>query len=76
MGKIKVFEAFAGIGTQKMALDRLKIDVEYVRISEIDKYAIKSYEIIHGSSIKNYGDISKINQQELPSFDLFTYSFP
>lgn len=76
MEKIKVFEAFAGIGTQKMALDRLRIDVEYVGISEIDKYAIKSYEIIHGTNIKNYGDISKINQQELPSFDLFTYSFP
>lgn len=25
---------------------------------------------------KNYGDITKINEKELPDFDLFTYSFP
>ena len=25
---------------------------------------------------KNYGDITKINENELPYFDLFTYSFP
>lgn len=74
--QIKVFEAFAGIGTQKMALDRLGLNFEYIGISEIDKYAIASYKAIHGDNIKNYGDISKINIDELPDFDLFTYSFP
>ena len=42
---IKVFEAFAGIGTVRMALDRLGIAHEVVGISEIDKFAIKSYEV-------------------------------
>ena len=73
--KIKVFEAFAGIGTQRMALRNLGIEHEVVGISEIDKYAIRSYEAIHGETM-NFGDISKINPNELPDFDLFTYSFP
>ena len=72
---IKVFEGFAGIGTQRMALKNLGIEHEVIGISEIDKYAIKSYESIHGET-KNFGDISKINTEDLPEFDLFTYSFP
>ena len=72
---IKVFEAFAGIGTVRMALDRLGIAHEVVGISEIDKFAIKSYEAIHGET-KNYGDITEIDPKSLPDFDLFTYGFP
>ena len=72
---LRVFESFAGIGTQRMALKRLGINHEVIGISEIDKFAIKSYEAIHGET-KNYGDISKIDPNDLPDFDLFTYSFP
>lgn len=75
MNKLRVFEAFAGIGTQRMALKRLGINHEVVGISEIDKFAIKSYEAIHGET-KNFGDISKLDTKDLPDFDLFTYSFP
>lgn len=124
--KIKVFESFAGVGTQRMALKRLGINFESVGISEIDSHAIKSYAAIHtdylntelpnlndeemyvylekinvplnaksfkntarrlkGNKLKemylanklskNYGDISKINPNNLPDMDLFTYSFP
>ncbi|WP_288961171.1 DNA cytosine methyltransferase [uncultured Peptoniphilus sp.] len=72
---IRVFEAFAGVGTQAMALKRIGIDYKVVGISEIDKFALKSYEEIHGK-VNNYGDISKIDSDNLPDFDLFTYSFP
>ena len=72
---LKVFEAFSGVGAQRMALRNLGIEHEVVGISEIDKFAIKSYEAIHGETV-NFGDISKLNPEELPSFDLFTYSFP
>lgn len=72
---LKVFEAFAGVGTQSMALKRLGIDFKVVGIAEIDKFAIQSYRAIHGET-KNYGDISEINPTELPDMDLFTYSFP
>ena len=72
---IKVFEAFAGIGTQRMALRNLGIEHEVVAIAEIDKFAIKSYEAIHGE-VNNLGDISKIKTEDIPDHDLFTYSFP
>ena len=73
MKKIKVIELFAGVGSQAMALRNIGLDYEVVGISEIDKFAIKSYEAIHGK-VHNFGDISKI--EELPYCDLLTYSFP
>ena len=73
MKKIKVIELFAGVGSQAMALRNIGIDYEVIGISEIDKFAYKSYEAIHGK-VKNFGDITKINK--LPYCDLLTYSFP
>ena len=77
---LRVFESFAGYGSQSMALNRVKqenpeFDFEVVGISEIEKNALKAYEAIHGHC-PNYGDISKINWGDVPDFDLFTYSFP
>lgn len=47
MEKITVFEAFAGYGSQSMALERLKqdigLDYTVVGISEIDTNAVKAY---------------------------------
>ena len=73
---LRVFEAFSGYGSQSLALERLGIEHKVVGISEIDKNAIKAYYALHSGDIKNYGDISKIKPEELPEFDLFTYSFP
>ena len=73
---LKVFEAFAGYGSQHLALKRLNADFEIVGISEIDAYALKAYEALHGEVPANYGDISKIDWEQVPDFDLFTYSFP
>ena len=72
---IRVFEAFAGVGSQRMALRNLGIDHKVVAIAEIDKFAIKSYEAIHGET-NNLGDISQIETLDIPDHDLFTYSFP
>ena len=72
---LRVFEAFSGYGSQSMALRNLGIEHEVVAISEIDKYAIKAYEAIHGPTL-NLGDISKIDVNDIPQHDLFTYSFP
>lgn len=37
---LKVIELFAGIGAQRKALQKAKIEHEVIAISEIDKYAI------------------------------------
>ena len=74
---IKLFSCFTGIGAWEKSLQRLNIPYELVGFSEVDKYAIKSYCSIHNVDEKlNYGDISKINEKELPDFDLMTFSFP
>jgi DNA (cytosine-5)-methyltransferase 1 len=46
-----------------------------VGYSEIDKYAIKVYEK-QFKGVKNYGDITKINADELPDFDCLVGGFP
>ena len=70
---ITVNELFSGIGAQVQALKNLGIPFKVVGVSEIDKYAIQSYEAIHGKT-RNYGDIS--NVERLDYADLWTYSFP
>ena len=75
LDKLKVFEAFSGYGSQSIALRNIGVPYEVVAISEIDKYAIKAYNAIHGSTL-NLGDISKIKVEDIPKHDLFTYSFP
>ena len=73
---LRVFETFAGYGSQSIALRNLGIEHEVVAISEIDKYAIKAYYALHDNNIPNLGDISKIDVADIPDHDLFTYSFP
>lgn len=46
-----------------------------IGFSEIDKYAIATYQQ-HFPEHKNYGDITKINADELPDFDLLVGGFP
>lgn len=82
MDKLRVFTAFSGYDSQCMALDRLKadfpeFDYELVGWAEIDKYAIQAHNAVYPQwADRNYGDISKINWDEVPDFDLFTYSSP
>jgi len=74
---LKLFSLFSGIGGPEKALKRLGIEYELVGYSEIDKYASKSYSVVHNEpEIKNYWDITKINEKELPDFDLMTWGFP
>lgn len=72
---IRLIELFAGIGSQAQALENIGVDFKTVAISEIDSYAIQSYELLHGK-VNNLGDISKIDPKDVPDCDLITYSFP
>lgn len=58
-----------------MGFERAGIDYEVVGISEIDKYALKSYQAMHGEC-PNFGSITEIKGQDLPQIDVFTWSFP
>lgn len=71
---MRVLELFSGYGSQALALENLGIDF-ISDISEIDQYAIKAYNQIHGDT-HNWGDITKIDETKLPYYDLITYSSP
>lgn len=70
---LTVNELFSGIGAFRKALINLNVPYEIIGISEIDKFAIRSYEAMYGKT-RNYGDISKI--EKLDYADLWTYGFP
>ena len=78
---IRLIELFAGIGSQAMALRDLGADFEHHRVVEFDKFAIASYNAIHGTDFPAI-DITKISGADLgiTSTDkycyLMTYSFP
>ena len=74
---LRVFTAFSGYDSQCLALNRLGIDYYLVGWSEIDKYAIQAHNALFpDAKDKNYGDISKIDWNEVADFDLFTMSSP
>ena len=49
---LKVLELFAGIGACSKALTNLGIEHEIVDAVEIDKYAIKSFNAVHGTNFE------------------------
>lgn len=74
---LKLLSLFTGIGAFEKALENLGINHELVGFSEIDKFAIKSYCTIHNlPEYKNLGDVSKIEIDKIPDFDLLTWGFP
>lgn len=64
--KLRVFEAFAGYGSQHIALDLLQRDFpdftfEVVGIAEFDDKVSRLYNAAHNSQLPNFGDVTKIN---------------
>lgn len=78
---IRLIELFAGIGSQAKALKNLGVDFEHYRICEFDKYAVVSYNAVHGTNFET-SDITKITAKDLGIVDtdkycyIMTYSFP
>ena len=78
---IRLIELFAGVGSQAMALRDLGADFEHYRVVEFDKYAIASYNAIHGTDFPTM-DVTKISGSDLGIVDtinycyIMTYSFP
>ena len=79
--KIRLIELFAGVGSQAMALRDIGAEFEHYRVCEYDKYAIASYNAIHGTKFEP-SDITKLKGEDLEIVDtdkytyLLTYSFP
>lgn len=78
---IRLIELFAGIGSQAMALRDLGVKFEHHSVVEFDKFAIASYNAIHGTNFPTM-DITQISGADLDITDtdkycyIMTYSFP
>lgn len=78
---IRLIELFAGIGSQAKALRNIGADFEHYLMCDFDKYAVKSYNAIHGTAFET-SDITKLRGGDLGINDyrkciyLLTYSFP
>ena len=44
--------------------------------SEIESSAIQAYGLLHGRDITNYGDVTRIDWNEVPDFDFISWSSP
>ena len=70
--KYKGIDLFCGIGGFRLAMENS--NVECVFSSDIDKYAQETYNAnFHEIPV---GDITKVNAQEIPKFDILTAGFP
>lgn len=70
--KFKFIDLFAGIGGIRLPFQNL--GGECVFSSEIDKFAIKTYEANFNETPS--GDITQIKESEIPSFDVLLAGFP
>lgn len=78
---IRLIELFAGIGAQAAALERLGANFEHYRVCEFDKYAIASYNAVHGTNFET-SDICDLKAEDLGIVEkdkyeyILFYSFP
>ena len=79
---MKYLSLFSGVGGFELGIQQAyeiynqsKVAPTCIGFSEIDKYATKVYKH-HFPEHKEYGDITKINEKELPDFDLLVGGFP
>ena len=78
---IRLIELFAGYGSQALALKYLGIPFEHHFVCEFDKYAMQSYNDIHGTSFET-SDVKDIHASDINITDtdkyvyVLTYSFP
>ena len=72
---VKVFSMFSGIGGFELGLVKSNLPYQLIGYSEIDKYAISVFESKF-KGVKNYGDATRIQGDELPDFDLLVGGFP
>jgi len=76
--KLKFIDLFCGIGGFRVAFEEAcrenKIKPECVFSSDIDKFCQVSYEANFGE--KPHGDITKIDEKEIPDHDILFAGFP
>ncbi len=75
VAQYRAIDLFAGIGGIRLGFQHaFQENIEFVFASEIDKYACETYYANYGE--KPYGDITKIDEKNIPPFDILLGGFP
>lgn len=73
----KSIDLFAGIGGIRLGFEQaFKNEIETVFVSEIDNNAQKTYKENFEDDFKISGDITKIDENDIPNFDICLAGFP
>lgn len=76
MTKYKSIDLFAGIGGIRLGFERAFGDeINTVFVSEWDEYAQKTYKENFKDDFEIAGDITKINETDIPQFDICLEGF-
>ena len=74
---IKTIDLFAGIGGIRLGFEQaFGKTAETVFVSEFDSAAVKTYSANFENPRPVHGDITKIDEKEIPSFDICLAGFP
>ena len=76
---VRIIDLFAGIGGIRLGVEAAlgKKNVQCVFTSEIDKFAVQTYQANHkDASNVIHGDITKISEKDVPNHDLLLAGFP
>ena len=77
MEQLKSIDLFAGIGGIRLGFDQVFGDsLKTVFISEWDEYAQKTYRANYNDPFDISGDITQINETDIPAFDICLAGFP
>ncbi len=72
---LKLIDLFAGIGGIRLGFEQAFPDIQCVFTSEIDKFATQTYQA-NFSNDEVHGDITKINESDIPDHDILLAGFP
>lgn len=76
-GKYRSIDLFAGIGGIRMGFEEAFGDeISTTFVSEMDEYAQKTYSTNYHDPFGITGDITKVNESEIPDFDICLAGFP
>ena len=75
--KLRSIDLFAGIGGIRIGFDNAFAEnIETVFVSEWDKFAQKTYRENFPDKFEIAGDITKIDEKDIPEFDICLAGFP
>lgn len=75
--KYKLIDLFAGIGGIRLGFDQaFNNSIETVFVSEWDEFAQKTYKANFHDDLEIAGDITKIDEKNIPDFDICLAGFP